>query len=93
MKVYLKKKNFLIPYSSCSNKLTRGLTVLPLTLFTSHGYASALYVPETANPTDTAFAGAGIAAIAGGNGWTGAAVGEVAGGVIGNIEGKKSDQR
>ena len=61
MKVDLKKMNLLIPYSSCSNKLTRGLTVLLLTLFTSHGYASALYVPETANPTDTAFAGAGVA--------------------------------
>jgi len=61
MNVYLKKMNLLIPYSSCSNKLTRGLTALLLTLFTSHGYASALYIPETANPADTAFAGAGVA--------------------------------
>jgi len=61
MRVYLKKMNLLIPYSSCLSKLTRGLTVLLLTLFTSHGYAGALYVPETANPSDTAFAGAGLA--------------------------------
>ena len=53
--------NFLTPYYSCSNKLTRGLAALLLTLFTSHGYASALYIPETANPADTAFAGAGVA--------------------------------
>ena len=36
-----------------------------------------------------ALAGAGIAAIAGGSGWTGAAVGAVAGGVAGNIKGSK----
>jgi long-chain fatty acid transport protein len=44
-----------------SDKLTSGLTVLLLTLFTSHVFAGALYVYETANPTDTAFAGAGLA--------------------------------
>ena len=33
--------------------------------------------------------GAGIAAIAGGSGWTGAAVGAVAGGVVGNMKGKQ----
>ena len=33
-----------------------------------------------------AAAGAGIAAIAGGSGWTGAAVGAVAGGIAGNIK-------
>jgi osmotically inducible lipoprotein OsmB len=36
-----------------------------------------------------AAAGAGIAAIAGGSGWTGAAVGAVVGGVAGNIKGSK----
>jgi osmotically inducible lipoprotein OsmB len=36
-----------------------------------------------------AVAGAGIAAIAGGSGWTGAAIGAVAGGVAGNIKGSK----
>lgn len=37
-------------------------------------------------------AGAGIAALFGGNAWTGAAVGAVAGGVAGNIKGRKDDQ-
>ena len=37
------------------------ITVLLFTLFSSNGYAGALYVYETANPTDTAFAGAGLA--------------------------------
>lgn len=36
-----------------------------------------------------AAAGAGIAAIAGGSGWTGAAIGAIAGGVAGNIKGSK----
>ena len=40
-----------------------------------------------------AAAGAGIAAISGGSGWTGAAIGAVAGGVVGNIEGKKAENR
>ncbi|KAI3590944.1 Outer membrane lipoprotein omp16 precursor [Cupriavidus sp. U2] len=39
-----------------------------------------------------AAAGAGIAAIAGGSGWTGAAIGAVAGGVAGNIKGKQQQQ-
>lgn len=39
-----------------------------------------------------AAAGAGIAAIAGGSGWTGAAIGAVAGGVAGNIKGGKQQQ-
>jgi long-chain fatty acid transport protein len=62
MKVDLKKMHLLIPYSSCSNKLTKGLTVLLVTLFTSSSYAGALYIYETGNPTDTAYAGAGLAA-------------------------------
>jgi hypothetical protein len=33
--------------------------------------------------------GAGIAAISGGNAWTGAAIGGVAGGVAGNIKGSR----
>jgi len=37
--------------------------------------------------------GAGIAAIAGGSGWTGAAIGAVVGGVIGNIVGKDKQQQ
>ena len=40
-----------------------------------------------------AAAGAGIAAIAGGSGWTGAAVGAVAGGVAGNIRGAQQPPR
>ena len=36
-----------------------------------------------------AAAGAGIAAIAGGSGWTGAAIGGVAGGIAGNIRGSR----
>ena len=36
-----------------------------------------------------AAAGAGIAAIAGGSGWTGAAIGGILGGTIGNIKGKQ----
>ena len=36
-----------------------------------------------------AVAGAGIAAISGGSGWTGAAIGAVTGGVVGNIKGSK----
>ena len=38
-----------------------------------------------------AVVGGGIAAATGGNGWTGAAIGAVAGGVIGNIKGKEAD--
>jgi len=33
--------------------------------------------------------GAGIAAIAGGSGWTGAAIGAVAGGVVGHMKGSQ----
>jgi uncharacterized protein YcfJ len=40
-----------------------------------------------------ALAGAGIAAIAGGSGWTGAAVGAVAGGVAGNIKANRQQQQ
>lgn len=36
-----------------------------------------------------AAAGAGIAAISGGSGWTGAAIGAAAGGVVGHIRGGK----
>jgi osmotically inducible lipoprotein OsmB len=36
-----------------------------------------------------AAAGAGIAAISGGSGWTGAAIGAVGGGIVGNIKGGK----
>lgn len=36
-----------------------------------------------------AAAGAGIAAVSGGSGWTGAAVGAVAGGVVGHMKGSK----
>ena len=36
-----------------------------------------------------AAAGAGIAALSGGSGWTGAAIGAVAGGVAGNLKSKK----
>jgi len=43
------------------HSLSALLVTLLFTLFTSSSYASALYVPETANPTDTAFAGAGVA--------------------------------
>lgn len=43
-----------------SGKLT-GVMALLLMLCAPHVYAGALYVYETANPTDTAFAGAGIA--------------------------------
>ena len=35
--------------------------------------------------------GGGIAAVTGGNGWTGAAVGAAAGAVIGNMKGKEAD--
>ena len=43
-----------------SSKLpARVLATLLLMLFASTSYAGALYVYETANPTDTAFAGAG----------------------------------
>jgi len=38
------------------HSLSALLVTLLFTLFTSSSYASALYVPETANPTDTAFA-------------------------------------
>jgi long-chain fatty acid transport protein len=61
MNEYLKKMQQYIQCSSCSNKLIYGLGVLLLTLFAANGYAGALYVYETANPTDTAFAGAGLA--------------------------------
>ena len=37
--------------------------------------------------------GAGIAAISGGNAWTGAAIGGVAGGVAGNIRGNRQQQQ
>jgi long-chain fatty acid transport protein len=40
----------------------RGLAALLLTLFASGSYAGALYVYETANPTDTGLAAAGLAA-------------------------------
>ncbi|MEA3304057.1 MAG: YMGG-like glycine zipper-containing protein [Pseudomonadota bacterium] len=36
-----------------------------------------------------AAAGAGIAALSGGSGWTGAAIGAVAGGIAGNIKSKQ----
>lgn len=36
-----------------------------------------------------AAAGAGIAAISGGSGWTGAAIGAVGGGIVGNMKGSK----
>jgi len=36
-----------------------------------------------------AAAGAGIAALSGGSGWTGAAIGAVAGGVAGNMKSKR----
>ena len=36
-----------------------------------------------------AAAGAGIAAISGGSGWTGAAIGAVAGGIAGNMKSKQ----
>jgi long-chain fatty acid transport protein len=62
MNEYLKKMQQYIQCSSCSNKLIYGLGVLLLTLFSSNSHAGALYVYETANPTDTAFAGAGLAA-------------------------------
>ena len=61
MNEYLKKMQQYIQCSSCSNKLIYGLGVLLLTLFSSNSHAGALYVYETANPTDTAFAGAGLA--------------------------------
>lgn len=38
-----------------------------------------------------AAAGAGIAAISGGDGWTGAAIGAVAGGVAGNMKGREQE--
>ena len=47
--------------SRCSELLVWGLAALLLVLFASSSYAGALYVYETANPTDTAFAGAGLA--------------------------------
>ena len=40
-----------------------------------------------------AAAGAGIAALSGGNGWTGAAIGAVAGGIVGNIKGREDDEK
>ena len=40
-----------------------------------------------------AAAGAGIAAISGGSGWTGAAIGGVVCGTVGNIKGKQQQQR
>lgn len=39
-----------------------------------------------------AAAGAGIAAISGGSGWTGAAIGGVVGGTVGNIKGRQQQQ-
>jgi len=36
-----------------------------------------------------AAAGAGIAALSGGSGWTGAAIGAVAGGIAGNVKSKQ----
>lgn len=38
-------------------------------------------------------AGAGIAAISGGDAWTGAAIGGVAGGIAGNIRGGRQQQQ
>lgn len=38
-----------------------------------------------------AAAGAGISALTGGNGWTGAAIGAAAGAVAGDIKGKKAE--
>ena len=61
MRRFLKKTDMQDHCLPRSGKLTSVLTVLLLTLFTSHVYAGALYVYETANPTDTAFAGAGLA--------------------------------
>jgi long-chain fatty acid transport protein len=61
MNEYVKKMQQYIQCSWCPNKLIYGLGVLLLTLFASNSYAGALYVYETANPTDTAFAGAGLA--------------------------------
>ena len=46
----------------CSKLPARGLAALLLMLCASHVYAGAVYVYETANPTDTAFGGAGQAA-------------------------------
>ncbi|MDM0048538.1 hypothetical protein [Variovorax sp. J22R115] len=39
-----------------------------------------------------ALGGAGIAAIAGGDAWTGAAIGGIAGGIAGNIKGGRQQQ-
>ncbi|MCU7799335.1 MAG: glycine zipper 2TM domain-containing protein [gamma proteobacterium symbiont of Lucinoma myriamae] len=38
-----------------------------------------------------AAAGAGISALTGGNGWTGAAIGAAAGAVVGDMKGKKAE--
>jgi outer membrane lipoprotein SlyB len=40
-----------------------------------------------------AAAGAGIANLTGGNGWTGAAIGAAAGAVVGNIKGKEEEKK
>jgi len=58
MKMYLGKR---LARLRCSGFLARGMVALLLMLSASSGYAGALYVYETANPTDTAFAGAGLA--------------------------------
>ena len=46
----------------CSKLPARGLAALMLMLCASHVYAGAAYIYELANPTDTAFGGAGQAA-------------------------------
>ena len=58
---YLRVVQNRVQYSRTSKLPGKTLAVLLLTLFVSNSHASALYVPETANPTDTAFAGAGLA--------------------------------
>ena len=61
MKCHLKIMQQQNQGSPRPNKLTNGLTALLLMLCASHVNAGALYVYETANPTDTAFTGAGLA--------------------------------
>ena len=58
MKGYLKNMQQQV----FSGKLTGGLPILLLTLFTSQVNAGAMYIYEAGSPTETGFGGAGMAA-------------------------------
>jgi long-chain fatty acid transport protein len=58
----MKNMQWQIQGTPCYNKLTRGLAILLLTLCASPVNAGALYFYEFGSPTETGFAGAGMAA-------------------------------